>query len=334
MNRNQVFVIAEAGVNHNGNLDLAKQLAVVAKRAGADAVKYQTFISTHVVSKFAEKANYQKSNHPIEESQLEMVQKLELSFNDFIELKQFCDTIGIVFSSTAFDNESIQFLKELGIPFWKIPSGEITNLPYLIQIAKMHQPIILSTGMSTVAEVSEAVSVLRKYGANDITLLHCTTEYPAPFDEVNLNAILTMQEQFKLPIGYSDHTDGIVIPIAATALGATIIEKHFTLDKHMEGPDHMASLEPGELTAMIEAIRKIEKSLGDGIKKPTASETKNIPIARKSIVATRHIKKGEIITEDKIGTKRPGTGLSPMNWFNVIGSLAKRDFSEDELIEI
>lgn len=329
-----VYIIAEAGVNHNGDINLAKKLVDTAVFSGADCIKFQTFISSNIVSKNAEKAEYQKKETGNSESQQEMLKKLELTFEEFIELRDYCNLKNIEFLSTAFDFESINFLHSIGMNKWKIPSGEITNLPYLIKIAKLNQPVILSTGMSDIDEVKAAVKILRENGATDINLLHCTTEYPTPFEDVNLKAMITMAEELGLPFGYSDHTKGIEIPIAATALGATIIEKHFTLDKNMEGPDHKASLEPDELKLMVESIRNIEKALGNGIKKPANSEIKNMVIARKSIIARHKIKEGEMFTEENLTVKRPGSGISPMKWFEVIGTRAKRNFEEDELIEI
>lgn len=330
----KTLIIAEAGVNHNGSLEVAKKLVDAAKKADVDIIKFQTFISEVVISKFAQKAEYQKVSNSKNETQLEMVRKLELSFNDFLELSDYCRKNCIEFLSTAFDNQSIEFLSTIDMERWKIPSGEITNLPYLIKIANLKQPVILSTGMSTLEEIETAVSVLKNNGVTDLTVLHCTTEYPTPFEDVNLNAMHTIKEKFGVKIGYSDHTTGIEVPIAAVALGATVIEKHFTLDRNMEGPDHKASLEPHELKAMVDAIRNIEKALGNGIKQPAESEKKNMAIARKSIVAKVDIKAGEILTEDNITVKRPGNGISPMKWFDVIGTKATRDFQEDELIEV
>jgi N,N'-diacetyllegionaminate synthase len=329
-----VLIIAEAGVNHNGDLDLAYKLIDNAKEAGADIVKFQTAKPELVISKFALKAEYQIANTKNNESQLEMSKKLHLKFADYKKLKLYCDRIGITFLSTPFDLDSVDFLNQVDMPFWKIPSGEITNLPYLIKIANTHKPIFMSTGMSNIMEIEDAIEVLRKNGANEITLLHCTTEYPAPYQDVNLNAMLTMKNQFNLPVGYSDHTKGIEIPIAAVAMGATVIEKHFTLDRNMEGPDHKASLEPDELKAMVTAIRNVEVAMGDGEKKPSESEIKNIAVARKSIIAKTNIKAGDIFTEENITVKRPGHGISPMRWYDVLGQKAKRNFEEDELIEI
>lgn len=329
-----MLIIAELGVNHNGDINIAKKLIDMAKDAGADIVKFQTFISEKVVSRYAPKAEYQNKNTSSKESQLDMVKRLELSFDEFIELDKYCKAKEIEFLSTAFDFRSIDFLNRLDMKRWKIPSGEITNLPYLIKIAKLHKPVILSTGMSTMEDIQAALSILRENGAGEITVLHCTTEYPTPFKDVNLNAMNTIKKMFNIPVGYSDHTKGIEVSIAAVALDATIIEKHFTLDRNMEGPDHKASLEPDELKAMVSAIRNVEASLGSGEKKPAASERKNMAIARKSIVANCKIKKGDVFTEDNITVKRPGDGISPMKWFEVIGQVAIRDFEEDELIEL
>ena len=328
------YIIAEAGVNHNGSLELAKNLVDKAKEAGADCVKFQTFIASQIVSKNAAKADYQKKQTGSSESQYEMLKKSELSFDDFIELNNYCKEIGIEFLSTAFDFESIDFLNQLGMQVWKIPSGEITNLPYLIKIAKLNKKVILSTGMSTMREIEDAVNILKDHGASELIILHCTTEYPTPYEDVNLNAMLAIKERFGYEVGYSDHTMGIEVPIAAVALGAKVIEKHFTLDRTMDGPDHKASLEPSELKTMVDAIRNIELSMGTGIKEPADSEKKNIAIARKSIVANQSIKKGDILTETNITVKRPGDGISPMKWFEIIGTKAIRDFEEDELIEI
>ena len=329
----KVLIIAEAGVNYNGSLDLAYKMVDAAKKAGADIVKFQTGIPEKVMSRFAEKADYQKKTTGEHESQLEMVRKLMLKLDDFIPLKKYCEDREIKFLSTPFDLSSIDFLDELGCNMWKIPSGEITNLPYLLRIAKTNKQVIMSTGMSTLEDVAAALDVLKKNGSGEVTLLHCTTEYPAPFSDVNLKAMNTLREQFHCKVGYSDHTLGIEIPIAAVAMGATVIEKHFTLDRNMKGPDHKASLEPNELSAMVKAIRNIELALGTEVKKPSASE-KNMTIARKSIIAARNIKAGEILTEENLTTKRPGNGISPMKWFDVIGTKATKDFAEDELIKL
>lgn len=331
---NKVLVIAEAGVNHNGSLALAKELVDKAKECGADIVKFQTAKLDSLLSKFAQMAEYQKENTGMEESQKDMLRKLLLTYDDFKVLSGYCKEVGIKFLSTPFDLESIEFLDSLDIDIWKIPSGEITNYPYLVAIAKTKKPIILSTGMCLMEEIEAALAVLTKNGAKDITILHCTTEYPAPYEEVNLNAMSTIRDTFGFPVGYSDHTQGIEVPIAAVAMGAVVIEKHFTLDRNMEGPDHKASLEPKDLKSMVDSIRKIELSLGDGVKQPTESEKKNICVARKSIVAKRTIIKGETFTEENLTTKRPGNGISPMKWLDVLGTTAIRDFEEDELIEI
>lgn len=330
---NKVLVIAEAGVNHNGSLDLAMQMVDAAKRAGADIIKFQTAKPEALISKYAEKAAYQKENTGEDESQLDMVRKIMLRYEDFIPLKRYCEQQEIKFLSTPFDLDSIDFLKDLGCDIWKIPSGEITNLPYLEKIARTHKPVIMSTGMATMDEIQDAMKVLKDAGAGEVTLLHCTTQYPTPFDDVNLKAMISLRNQFGCEVGYSDHTKGITIPIAATAMGATVIEKHFTLDRTMEGPDHKASLEPDELGEMVTAIRQVEKALGDGQKKPALSEIENKAVARKSIIAARNIKKGELYTEENLTTKRPGNGISPMRWYEFIGKIANRDYAEDELIE-
>ncbi len=330
----KVLIIAEAGVNHNGSLELAKKLALTAKKCGADIVKYQTANLKALVSEYAEMAEYQKENTGKKISQKEMLKTLLLSYDEFVELASYCQKIDIQFLSTPFDLESVEFLEKLGCKFWKIPSGEITNLPYLEKIALTHKKIILSTGMSTLHEVSEAVDILKKNGAGEITLLHCTTQYPTSYEDVNLNAMLTLKHTFNCEIGYSDHTEGIEIPVAAVAMGATVIEKHFTLDRTMEGPDHKASLEPDELKAMVSSIRHIEVAIGSGEKKPVESEMKNKLVARKSIIAARNIKQGEILTENNLTVKRPGNGISPMKWYAILGTAAIKDFKEDELIEL
>lgn len=330
----RVFIIAEAGVNHNGDYATALKMVDAAKAAGADAIKFQTFRSEQLVSKNAQKADYQKRNTHSSDSQLEMLRKLELGFEEFTALKQYCDGQGILFLSTPFDFDSIEFLNQLDLPLFKIPSGEITNLPYLMAVARTHRDVILSTGMADMAEIQAALHVLQQYGARRISLLHCTTEYPTPMEEVNLNAIGSLKQQFGLPVGYSDHTAGIEVAIAAAAIGAVIIEKHFTLDKTMDGPDHKASLEPSELTALVRAVRNIEAAMGDGVKQPTPSEIKNKSVARKSIVAARDIQEGELFSEKNLTVKRPGNGISPMKWFDVIGTPARRAFQEDELIEL
>ena len=334
MRNNSTFIIAEAGVNHNGSFELAKQLVDKAVWAGADCIKFQTFNSKNLVSKNAQKAEYQKKTTDSSESQLEMLKKLELSKEEFIELRDYCNQKGIMFLSTPFDLESIDFLASIGVKTWKIPSGEITNYPFLRAIGKRKESVIMSTGMCTLDEVRDAIKVLKDFGTTDITLLHCTTEYPAPYDSVNLKAMLTLQNEFGYRVGYSDHTNGIEIPIAAIVMGATVIEKHFTLDKNMEGPDHKASLEPKELKQMVQSIRNVEVALGNGIKQPSDAEKKNIAIARKSIVAACNIKKGEVFTDNNLTAKRPGNGISPMSWNNLLGTKAIRDFMTDELIEV
>lgn len=326
---NNTFIIAEAGVNHNGSVELAKKLIDVAKDCGCDAVKFQTFIAKNVVSKFAKKAQYQIENTNNDESQLEMIKKLELSFADFLELKNYCDIQKIIFMSTPFDLESIDFLASLKITIFKIPSGEITNLPYLRKINSLKTKVILSTGMANLEEIANALKILQDC---EVSILHANTQYPTPMEDVNLNAMLTIKNKFNVEIGYSDHTQGIEIAIASVAIGAKIIEKHFTLDKKMAGPDHIASLEPEELKAMVNSIRNIEKAFGDGIKRPSKSEINNIEIARKSIVAKVKINKGEVFSEKNITTKRPALGISPMKWDEIIGSIAQKNYEEDELI--
>lgn len=331
---NRVFIIAEAGVNHNGDINLAKKLIDEAKKAGADAVKFQTFKAKNLASKDAKQAKYQEKNIGKSEDQQSMLKKLELSYEEFKELASYCKKIGIEFMSTAFDFESIEFLKSLDMKMWKVPSGEITNLPYLEKIAGLNLPVIISTGMSTMNDVRAAVKIFEEKNSRELTILHCTTEYPAPFNEVNLNAMVSLEREFSYKVGYSDHTMGIEVPIAAVAMGARMIEKHFTLDRNMEGPDHKASLEPQELSKMVSSIRNVEKALGNGVKEPSDSEMKNREVARKSIVAKGEIKEGEIFSSDNLTTKRPGNGISPMKWYEIIGMKAKRDFMEDELIEI
>lgn len=336
MNNKKVIIIAEAGVNHNGSYELAIKMVDEAKRAGADYVKFQTAKPELVISTFAPKAEYQKETTGAAESQLEMCKAIHLPLTDYKPLKEYCDKVGIGFMSTPFDLVSIDVLEPLYMDYYKIPSGEITNLPYLRKIASKHRPVILSTGMCEVEEVEAALQVLEQGGVkrSDIIVLHCNTEYPTPMADVNLRAMDDLRRSLGVEVGYSDHTKGIEVPIAAVALGATVIEKHFTLDKTMEGPDHKASLEPDELKAMVDAIRNIEQALGDGHKHVSPSERKNMDIARKSIVAARDIRKGEVLTEENITTKRPGNGISPMRWDSVIGTTAIRDFGYDELIEI
>ena len=328
------LIIAEAGVNHNGSLELAKQLVDVAVDSRVDAVKFQTFKADKLVSKYAQKADYQKQTTSAEESQYEMIKKLELDENAHREIIRYCNEKKIMFLSTPFDHGSIELLNNLGMPIFKIPSGEITNLPYLQHIGHLDKEVILSTGMADLGEIEDALDVLVRSGVSKekITVLHATTEYPCPIEEVNLRAMQTIRAAFGVKVGYSDHTQGIEVPIAAVARGACVIEKHFTLDRTMKGPDHKASLEPAELKAMVQAIRCVEQALGDGIKRPSKSEIKNIPIARKSIVALRPIKNGEMFCEDNLAIKRPGNGISPMRWDEVIGQAAHRDYQSDELI--
>ncbi len=328
----RVFVIAEAGVNHNGDIEIAKKLIDAAAEAGADAVKFQTFKAETLVCRTAKKAAYQLETTDRSETQYDMLKKLELTEQMHRELMESCEKRKIMFLSTPFDVESIKFLSGLGMQIFKIPSGEITNLPYLREIARQQKKVILSTGMSSMDEVKATVTVLKENGARDITLLHCNTQYPTPVQDVNLLAMVRMREETGLPVGYSDHTLGIEIPIAVTALGAEVIEKHFTLDKNMEGPDHKASLEPDELKQMVEGIRKIELALGNSIKQVSESERENVATARKSIVALANIKKGEIFTETNLTTKRPGNGISPMRWDEFIGTAADKDYEADEMI--
>ena len=331
---NHVYIIAEAGVNHNGDLKIAKEMVLAAKRAGADAIKFQTFVTENLVTRNARTAEYQKQNTGKQETQYEMLKKLELSYEDYRELKEVCSETGIEFLSTPFDIESIKILEKLDIDKFKVPSGEITNYPYLVQIARTGKPVIMSSGMCTWTEIADAVQVLRAHGTTELSLLHCTTEYPAPYDEINLKVINAMQEKFGVTVGYSDHTQGIEIAVAAVAMGAEIIEKHFTLSRDMEGPDHKASLEPEELKAMVQAIRNVEKAIGNSQKRPSQSEIENMKIVRKSIVAKREIKAGELFSEKNLTTKRPGTGISPMMWETVIGHTAVRNFEKDECIEL
>ncbi|EAJ7675014.1 TPA: N-acetylneuraminate synthase [Campylobacter upsaliensis] len=328
----KVLIIAEAGVNHNGDINLAKKLIEQAAKAGADVVKFQTFKANSCVSVSAKKAKYQLETTAKEESQLEMIQKLELSYESHFELMKHCKKHGIAFLSTPFDLESVEFLRGLDLPYFKIPSGEITNLPYLKAVAKCKKKVLLSTGMANLGEIEAALTILRKNGTRNITLLHCNTEYPTPFEDVNLNALKTLKEAFKLEVGYSDHTEGIVASLGAVALGAVVIEKHFTLDKTMEGPDHRASLEFEELKALCKGIRELEKALGSGIKKASKSEAKNKIIARKSLVAKREIQKGEKFSEQNLTTKRPGSGISAMRYEEYLGKRALKTYKKDELI--
>lgn len=333
----KTLIIAEAGVNHNGDIAKAKALIDKGAEAGVDYVKFQTFKAANLVTKQAKRAAYQDKNTQNNDSQYEMLKKIELSQAVHQELIDYCAQKGIQFLSTGFDVESLEFLAQLGITIAKVPSGEITNLPYLRKVAALFPEVILSTGMATIEEIKDAVKVLTDNGVNKdkITVLHCNTEYPTPMEDVNLRAMLHIQQEVGVAIGYSDHTLGIEVPIAAVALGATVIEKHFTLDKTLPGPDHKASLEPDELKAMVSAIRNIEKAIGgSGLKEVSKSEAKNKPIARKSIVASKSIKKGDFFTEENITVKRPGIGISPIQWDDVIGKTAKKDFEEDDLIEL
>jgi N,N'-diacetyllegionaminate synthase len=331
----KTLIIAEAGVNHNGDINMAKKLIDIAAQAGADLVKFQTFNANRLVTHRAAKADYQKLATNNTESQHDMLRKLELTESMHQELIDHCASQNIGFFSTGFDVDSINLLVGLGQGLFKIPSGEITNLPYLQHIGKLKKPVILSTGMSSMDEIEAALNVLEQFGTSrsKITVLHCTTAYPVPMSDVNLRAMQSIQNKFNVAVGYSDHTLGIEIPIAAVALGATIIEKHFTTDRSLPGPDHKASLEPVELTAMIEGIRKIEKALGDGVKRLMPSEITNLPIARKSIVASQPINAGVLFTEHNLTAKRPGTGISPMDWNELIGRAANRDYLADELID-
>lgn len=329
-----ILIIAEAGVNHNGDLEMAKRMALTAKECGANVVKYQTAVPELVVSKFAEKAAYQKQTTDATESQLEMIRKLHFSFDAHRELKEYCDSIGIQYLSAPFDIPSVRFLGTLDLPLIKIPSGEITNLPYLEEVAKLRTPVLLSTGMSTLNEITDALGILDDGGCPEATVLHCNTQYPTPYEDANLTAMLELFDQFGLPVGLSDHTPGWECDVAAAVLGATVIEKHFTLDKSLPGPDQQASLDPAEFRAMVQAVRHAEISLGDGHKHLTASEAPNKAIARKSIVAACPIRAGEIFTADNLTTKRPGDGISPMRWYEVLGKTASRDFEEDEKIQL
>jgi len=331
---NKVFIIAEAGVNHNGSIELAKKLIDAASESGADAVKFQTFKAEKLVSKNAQKAEYQKKTTDAQESQFDMIKKLELDLNTHKELIAYCKTQKIMFLSTPFDHDSIELLKTLGLEIFKIPSGEITNLPYLRHIGKLGKKVILSTGMADIGEIEDALDVLINSGTKkeNITVLHANTMYPTPMEDVNLKAMVTIGNTFDIAFGYSDHTLGIEVDIAAVAMGANVIEKHFTLDKTMEGPDHKASLEPDELKTMVSAIRNIELALGSSIKKPSKSEIPNMSVARKSIVAKTEIKKGDKLSEDNIAIKRPGNGISPMRWDEYMGKIANKDYVEGDII--
>jgi len=329
-----VFIIAEAGVNHNGDMDIARELIEVASESGVDAVKFQTFKAEKLVSKNAKKAAYQKKTTDAEESQFDMIKKLELDIEAHKELMRYSKEKNIIFLSTPFDHDSIELLNGLGLEIFKIPSGEITNLPYLRHVGSLDKKVILSTGMARLSEIKDALDVLTKAGTKkeNIIILHANTMYPTPIEDVNLKAMLTIKKSFGCDIGYSDHTLGIEVDIAAVAMGAVVIEKHFTLDKNMDGPDHKASLEPHELKAMVQSIRNVEKALGDGVKRPSKSEVPNMEIARKSIIANCEIKKGEKFTKENLTVKRPGNGLSPMKWDDILGTVAQKDYMEDELI--
>ena len=329
-----VFIIAEAGVNHNGSMDLAKNLIDVAVESGADAVKFQTFKAKNLVSKNAQKADYQKHTTDIEESQFLMIKKLELDINAHQELIAYCNSKNILFLSTPFDHDSVDLLSNLGLEIFKIPSGEITNLPYLRKIGSLNKKVILSTGMADIGEIEDALDILITAGTikDNITVLHANTMYPTPYEDVNLKAMLTIGNTFDIAYGYSDHTLGIEVGIAAVAMGASCIEKHFTLDNDMSGPDHKASLEPNELQDMVKSIRNIEKALGSKIKKPSKSEIPNIKIVRKSIIAKSTIQKGDLLTEDNLSIKRPGDGINPMRWDEVIGTIASQNYVKDEFI--
>ena len=332
---NRVYIIAEAGVNHNGDKNLALRLCDAAKAAGVDAVKFQTWKTEKIVTKSAALAEYQENNISDKgASQFEMLKQLELSYNEFVEVRDYCNQIGIQFLSTPDTEEDMDFLLSLGLPVLKIGSGEVTNIPFLRAIGKRHQKVILSTGMSTLSDVEKAYNTLLESGAIEVSLLHCTTNYPCPYDEVNLQAMQTLKAAFKCQVGYSDHTMGIEIPIAAVAMGAEIIEKHFTLDKKMEGPDHKASLDPCELKQMVDSIRNIEKALGDGIKRPNASEQKNAEVVLKRIIANKPIKKGDILSTDNLSLLRSSTGIPAKFWDLVAGKAAKRDYQEDEPIDL
>lgn len=328
------FIIAEAGVNHNGSIEMAKELILAAKEIGADAIKFQSFKAENLVTKKAEKANYQKNTTGNGESQYEMLKKLELSYNDHLELIQTANAVGIEFISSPFDSEAALMLSGLGLRVLKIPSGELTNIPFLEEVAKLPMDVIISTGMANLAEIEMAVETLENGVIKSLTILHCVTEYPAPYNEINLKAMNTIKAAFNYPVGYSDHTPGIEIPLAAVAVGATVIEKHFTLDKNLPGPDHRASLDKEEFRSMITAIRNIELSLGDGVKRPAPCEIPNMKVARKSIVAARDIKAGEILSAANLTVKRPGTGIPPYRWNELVGKTATRNFVKDDLITL
>jgi len=332
----KTFIIAEAGVNHNGNIDLAYKMVDEAVKSGADAVKFQTAVPELVMTEYATKADYQITNTGESGSQIEMAKKIHLPLEAYKDLKAYCEKKGIMFLSTPFDMKSLELLISFNMYCMKIPSGEITNYPYLKRIGQLNTNVIISTGMATLADIEACLNLIISSGTDreNITVLHCTTEYPAPFEDVNLKAMLTLKDAFHVKVGYSDHTPGIEISVAAAAIGATVIEKHFTLDKTMEGPDHVASLEPHELAEMVKAIRNVDLAMGNGIKAVASSEGKNMVIARKSILAAREIKEGEEFTNENLIVKRPGSGINPMRWNEVIGMKAKRSFSKDEIIEL
>lgn len=334
MNKDRVYIIAEAGVNHNGNIQIAKEMVDVAVSAGVDAIKFQTFNSEKLVCRNARKAEYQLENTGFKETQLDMLKSLQLSQENFIELKKYCNKKNIDFISTPFDVESLIFLFKIGVKTIKIPSGEITNYPLLVTAGKTMLPIILSTGMSTIDEVSDAIKILMDNGTKNIVVLQCNTEYPTPYQDANINSMIFMKDKLNQQVGYSDHTLGNDVAIAAVAAGAKVIEKHFTLDKDMIGPDHKASIEPDELRKLVISIRNVEKAMGSYNKFVSSSERKNIEVVRKSIVASKKIKKGELFSEENITTKRPGIGMSPMKWNDVIGQEAKKNYEEDEMIYI
>lgn len=333
-NNNKCMIIAEAGVNHNGKLDLALELCLRAKEAGADVVKFQTWKTENIITKKVKQADYQTLNTGIQESQFDMLKKLELSYNDFEKIKKYCDDIGIIFASTADDEESLDFLINLGIPFIKIGSGDIGNIKFLRYIGAKKMPVIISTGMSSLAEIDISLNMLKFCGTNDITILHCTTNYPCPYEEVNLNAMVTLKHAFHLPVGYSDHTLGKDVAIAAKALGATVIEKHFTLDRHMDGPDHLASTEPDEFKELVKSIRHVEKFMGTGIKAPTNNERKISKVVTKRIVAAKDIKKGELFTAENLTVKRNDIGEKSIYWDVVLGKVASKNYVIDEGIII
>jgi len=331
-----VLIIAEAGVNHNGSISNAKELVNAAKKCGADIIKFQSFISEDLVIPSANKATYQIKNTLKDESQFKMLKSLELSFEEQVELKEYCDSKDIEFLSTGFDHKSLNFLNKLGLKRFKIPSGEITNLPYLRLVGSFETPIILSTGMSDINEIKEALIEIYNSGrkCNDLTIMHCTTEYPAPFEDINLNALQTIKNEFKFDVGYSDHSKGIEVSLAAVALGATIIEKHITLDRNMDGPDHEASLEPNEFKNLVDGVKNISVALGSAEKKVSQSEIKNLYVARKSLVAKKRIKKGDLFSNENLCAKRPGNGISPMRWEEIVGMRSKKNFEENDLITI